>query len=202
MSGENDKIAAVVLAAGQSKRMGKPKLLLPWGDKTVIQQIITETHAAGVLEIFVVTGGFREQIEENLNGYLVKFVNNPDYLVGDMLESLHVGLRAIPNGIDACLVMLGDQPKIQHEIVQRIIEVYKDFNRPIIIPSYKMKRGHPWLVDRSLWATILKYKHPKSLRNFLTDFSSSIHYVDVDTDSVLSDLDTPEDYEKDRPKYE
>lgn len=193
-------VGAVILAAGQSRRMGQPKLGLPWGNRTVIGQVVTELMAAGVHPIVVVTGGSREQVEQLLQGYPVFFLHNPDFLSGEMLESLQIGLRGMPGEPDACLVVLGDQPQIRSEVVGKILSEYLSIGQGIIIPSFQMKRGHPWLVDRELWSVINEYKSPNSLRDFLVDQASQIRYVGVDEDSILLDLDTPEDYEKRRPK--
>ena len=193
-------ISAILLAAGQSKRMGQPKMLLPWGKSTVIEQVITTFLHAGIEHMIVVTGGARDRVESTLSRYPVQTVHNPDYANGEMLSSIQCGLRAMPERALAALIGLGDQPQVQEEIVRSLIEAYLGRKPILIVPSFEMRRGHPWLVARPLWSELLALEPPESPRDFLNRHASDIHYLNVDTESVLADLDTPEDYQKSRPK--
>jgi molybdenum cofactor cytidylyltransferase len=193
-------ISAIILAAGQSKRMGQPKMLLPWGSSTVIEHVITTFLNAGIEDLIVVTGGAREQVEPLISQYPVRKVHNHDYATGEMLSSIQCALRAMPNMAQAALIGLGDQPQVQERSVRSICEEFRDRQSRLIVPSFQMRRGHPWLVARSLWEEILALKPPESLRDFLNRHAQEIHYVIVDTQSVLADLDTPEDYKESRPK--
>jgi molybdenum cofactor cytidylyltransferase len=193
------KIAAVVLAAGHSRRMGAPKLALPWGDTTVIGQVLGVLSQSGIQDIVVVTGGAYREIRYALQGLPVRQVYNPDHEQGEMLASFRVGLAALGNDPDAALVVLGDQPQIQAQVVDKLLQAYMDTGSPLVIPSYQMRRGHPWLLARSLWAEVLAIQEPTTLRDFLNNHHDSIHYVMVDTDTILQDLDTPADYDAYRP---
>jgi len=192
-------ISAIILAAGQSKRMGQPKMLLPWGELTVIEHVISTFLNAGIEDIVIVTGGARDQVEKAIDKYPVRKIHNNDYATGEMLSSLQRGLRALPNQAQATLIGLGDQPQVQERSVRLICELYRESKSELIVPSFQMRRGHPWLVARPLWNEILELKPPESPRNFLNRHAGEIHYVDVDTRSILADLDTPEDYQKSRP---
>ena len=192
-------ISAIILAAGQSKRMGQPKMLLPWGKSTVLEQVITTFLTAGIQDVIVVTGGSREQLEKILRPYPIRPIHNPDYADGEMLCSIQCGLRALPDHVQATLIGLGDQPQVEEKIVRSICEAYRERRSRLIVPSFEMKRGHPWLVVRPLWDEILALKKPESPRDFLNRHAPDIHYLNVDTESVLADLDTPEDYQKSRP---
>jgi len=191
-------IAAILLAAGQSKRMGQPKMLLPWGQSTVIEQVITTFLKAGIEDLIVVTGGAREQVENVINPYPVRKVYNKDHAAGEMLSSIQWGLRMMRDDSEATLIGLGDQPQIQEGSVRLICESYKDNPSSLIVPSFQMRRGHPWLVTRHLWSEILVLRPPESPRDFLNRHTNEIHYVSVDTPSILADLDTPEDYQRSR----
>jgi molybdenum cofactor cytidylyltransferase len=94
-------IAAILLAAGESKRMGTPKMLLPWGNRTVIEHVVSTFLKAGIEEILVVTGGAREQVEQALETYPVRKLHNPKYATGEMLLSLQRGIRAMPARTEA-----------------------------------------------------------------------------------------------------
>jgi molybdenum cofactor cytidylyltransferase len=99
----------------------------------------------------------------------------------------------------AALIGLGDQPQVQEESVRRVCEAYRESKSQLIVPSFQMRRGHPWLVARPLWDELLQMHPPGSSRDFLKRHASEIHYVEVDTPSILADLDTPDDYHRSRP---
>jgi len=99
---------------------------------------------------------------------------------------------------EATLIGLGDQPQIQERSVRLICEEYQDNMSSLIVPSFQMRRGHPWLAARPLWSEILALRPPESTRDLLNRHADEIRYVSVDTPSVLADLDTPEDYQSSR----
>lgn len=199
-------VEAIVLAAGRSLRMGEPKLALPWGKTTVlgavIQALAEGGAAAGLHGILVVIGGHQALIEDLLRRLTcplpLRWVVNPQY-EGEMILSLQEGLKQMASNTQATLVTLGDQPQILASTVQAILESYQDEGHVLIAPSYQMRRGHPWLVDRSLWEDLLTLSPPQTLRDFFTNHAAKIHYLTVDTPSVLKDLDTPEDYQREKP---
>ncbi|MHB8778035.1 MAG: nucleotidyltransferase family protein [Anaerolineales bacterium] len=186
-------ITAIILAAGESKRMGEPKMLMPWGKSTVLQTVISTFQASGIKDILVVTGGARQQIEV-LIGKTVQTVFNEDYKNGEMLSSIQLGLSVKMREASAALICLGDQPQVEERSVRSICNAFLETKSQIVVPSYQMQRGHPWLVARSLWDELLAMKSPKTPRDFLKKHARTIHYVLVNTPSVIADLDTPEDY--------
>lgn len=192
-------IAAVILAAGRSQRMGQPKMTLPWGDTTVIGRVCEVLLGAGVAQQVVVTGGAHAEVVEALANFPVQVVFNGLFAQQEMLTSFQVGLRQLDEDIQAALVCLGDQPQIERRLVVRLMEEYEQSGAGLIVPSYQMRRGHPWLLDRSYWQEVLALESAYSLRDFLNQHQSEIHYLAVDSRSVLLDLDTPEDYQKMRP---
>jgi molybdenum cofactor cytidylyltransferase len=191
-------ISAIILAAGESKRMGQPKMLLPWGDTTVLGRVIEVFHAAGVQEVLVITGGAREQVEKTI-GNSARTAFNEGYKSGEMLSSLQTGLSALKPETDAVLIALGDQPQIEEKTVRLVLQEYERRGASIVVPSYQLHRGHPWLAARKHWKTILQMQRPDSPREFLNRFSHEIHYVEVNSPTILQDLDTPEDYLKSHP---
>lgn len=193
-------IAAIILAAGQSKRMGQPKMLLPWGKSTVIEQVISTFLTSGIEDVIVVTGGARQRVEDAIRPYPVRKIHNEDYAAGEMLSSIQCGLRGMLQPAQATLIGLGDQPQVQEKNVRLICQAYQESESQLIVPSFQMRRGHPWLAARSLWDEILNLKPPESPRDFLNRHAHEIHYVNMNTESVLADLDTPQDYEKSHPE--
>jgi molybdenum cofactor cytidylyltransferase len=192
-------ISAIVLAAGRSIRMGCMKLVLPWGDSTVIGSVIASLLKAGLVDIYVVTGDNRKELEIPLQKFEVNFCTNPDYSHGEMLSSVRVGLKCLGDDSEAAMIVLGDQPQIEAEVVCSIIDRYKLSRNKIIVPSYQMHRGHPWLIDRSLWSELLDIPSDHTLRDYLNMKQNDISYVNVNTESVIMDLDTPSDYQKYKP---
>lgn len=192
-------ISAIVLAAGQSKRMGQPKMMLPWGQSTVIGTVVTTLLGTGVHDIHIVTGGSHIELEKGLKGFKINFIYNKDYSNGEMLTSIQVGLRGMGVNAKAALIVLGDQPQIESYIVQVIVDRYISTHHEIIVPSYNKRRGHPWLIEKSYWKEILELMPPHTLRDFLNMHNEVIDYVNVDTPSVIQDLDTQNDYSKYMP---
>ena len=192
-------ISAIVLAAGQSRRMGEPKMLLPWGKLTVIEHVIITFLNAGIEDVVLITGGAHELVEEATAQYPVRRIYNNDYANGEMLSSLQCGVKEMSDQAQAALVGLGDQPQIQERTIQGVCKAYWESQPGLVIPSFQMRRGHPWLVARPLWDELLQMKPPESPRDFLNRHAAEIYYVEVDTSSILADLDTPDDYQKSRP---
>jgi molybdenum cofactor cytidylyltransferase len=192
-------VSAIVLAAGQSKRMGQPKMALPWGNTTVIGQVVKTLLQSGLEEIIVVTGGARDQVEQALQESPVRFVYNPDYGGGEMIYSLQAGLAVLGEDVDAALVALGDHPQMELAVVQLVLEEFAHTRAALVVPSYQMRRGHPWVISRSLWRVVLSMRPPDTLRDLLSSFDDRIHYVLVGAPTILLDLDTPEDYQRYQP---
>jgi molybdenum cofactor cytidylyltransferase len=192
-------ITAIILAAGESKRMGQPKLGLPWGGTTVLGRVIQVLKLAEVEDILVVLGGSREVGESICREQGVRTAFNDDHATTDMLVSLQTGLNDASPGARAALVALGDQPQIQEATVRIVIEAYRNQEAPLVVPSYRMRRGHPWLVSRLFWREIFEMRAPDTSRDFLSRHALDIQYVDSESATILEDLDSPEDYLKSRP---
>jgi molybdenum cofactor cytidylyltransferase len=192
-------IGAIVLAAGMSKRMGQHKILMPWtSHKTIIEQIIEQLVLARVDNITVVTGHRAGEVRKLATRMGVDVVHNPNYQTGEMLSSLKAGLEAMPAHISAAMVVLGDQPRIQPRVINQVMMAYAEGQGKIVAPSFQMQRGHPILIDRRFWAKILSLPDDGAPRDVINAHSDQIAYINVDTDSVLHDVDTPEDYNQER----
>ncbi len=194
-------IGAVVLAAGMSTRMGQPKVLLPWAEgRTIIEHILHQLILSKLDHITVVTGHLSREVTAQVKPYAVQTVYNRAFRTGEMLSSLKAGLRALPAHVTAALVVLGDQPRIQPRVVMQVLMAYAEGRGEIIVPSYEMRRGHPILLDRRCWHEILDLPEDGSLRDVIYAHAEQIAYVAVDTDSVLRDVDTPQDYDDERQR--
>lgn len=200
---ESGTIAAIVLAAGRSQRMGRPKMVLPWGNRTVIGQVVQTLLNCAVNPILVVTGADREAVEAALKGLPVETAYNEKFANGEMLVSLQTGLQALierEGEIEAALIVLGDQPQMEQATVEQMIASYRKEGSRLSAPSYQRRRGHPWLVERSLWPEMLSLTSPHTLRDFMKAHEDEIHYLPGANDSILKDLDTPADYTREQDR--
>ena len=185
-------ISAIILAAGKSIRMGRQKMLLPWGDGTVLGKVIKTLQASEIEDIILVTNS---EISSSVSHHKLRITLNDE---GEMLTSIQLGLQAQKASVEAVLVCLGDQPQIEEGSVRSVCEAFQKSRSNLVVPSYQMRRGHPWLVARPLWDEILAIQRG-SMREFLNTRASEIEYVNLDTPTILQDLDTPEDYLKYKP---
>ncbi len=194
-------VAAIVLAAGLSSRMGQPKLLMDWGGKTVLQTVLLTLNTAGIETIHVVIGANRDLIEDSILAlsFPVELVFNPYFSNGEMTDSIKVGIASIPRDVSAVMIVLGDQPQMKLEVVKGVLDIYQKSGAKIIVPSYQFRRGHPWLIERTLWSDLENLNPSFTMRDFLRKHQDEIHYLEVDTPTVLQDLDTPQDYQRLKP---
>lgn len=192
------KVGAIVLAAGMSKRMGTPKMALPYKGRSVIGTVLTRLTNASIAPLIVVTGGEWKLVEEKIREIPFEgtVVRNPVPDHTEMMDSLRLGMRTLPLNLDAFLIVLGDQPQILDSTVALLTDEYARTRKPIIIPSYQMRRGHPWLIGTEHWAELLDMPQEENLRDFLRKHGEDIHYLAVETPTILEDLDTPEDYSR------
>lgn len=181
--------------------MGQPKMLLPWGQTTVLGQVIETIQRAGMRDLLIVTGAERERVELLISQYTIRSTYNPDYAGGEMLSSIKAGLRVLQKNtsVKAALICLGDQPQVEEGNVRAVVQAFEARRSRLVVPSYQMRRGHPWLAARPLWEEILTMRPDESPRDFLNRHTREIEYVEVNTPSILADLDTYADYLKSRP---
>jgi molybdenum cofactor cytidylyltransferase len=212
-------IAAVVAAAGRSQRMGRFKPLLPWKTSTVIATVVNTLHTAGADPVVCVIGYRADELRAALQRTPAIIAYNPQYAEGEMLQSYQTGVAVLlPDPADApagsrdealdrpqdrsdaeqfcgTLLALGDQPHLPVEIVRQVLDQARRTPRRIVIPSYNLRRGHPIYLPRFLWRELLSLGAQESLRTLLRRHHEAIEYVTVDTDAILLDMDTPEQYD-------
>ncbi|MFQ6070076.1 MAG: NTP transferase domain-containing protein [Candidatus Aminicenantales bacterium] len=188
-------IWALVLAAGESKRMGKPKLLLPFREKTVIESVVESVLESEAAHTLVVLGSGWKRIKEKISHYPIKTAVNKNFKQG-MLSSVQFGFSSIPENTEAVVVLLGDQPAIPPAVINTLIHAYHSSGKGIIIPVYKNERGHPVLIDFK-YRKKLKSLHPDvGLRGLVYNHPRDTLEVAVDTPIILRDIDTLKDYKK------
>ena len=186
-------INAIILAAGESKRMGKLKPLLRFKDKTFIEQIISVLELSDAGRITVVLGAEAETIKKSVDLSGINIVVNREYQKGQ-LSSLSVGIKNTPEKTEAILLCLVDNPFITKEVVNKIISTFKETNSPIIVPVFNKKRGHPTLFSRSLFNELLDAREAQGARYVLYSNEERVLELETSESGILIGIDTPEDY--------
>jgi len=191
--------------------MGRPKQMMAWRGKTLLQYVLESLVDSDVDEIVLVLGHEAEAIRKSLSDLHIeasenripsqrahiKVVINPDYKQG-MASSLQAGLRALDPKSEAFLVILADQPGIGPDIVNRLIRGFQqaDPKRGIVRPVYRGLRGHPVLIGAKYLQEARQLQGDVGARQILIDHPEDILEIDVDEDAILKDIDTPEEYRK------
>ena len=192
------KLAALILAAGYSSRMGRCKALLPIAGETVVARITATFRAADVetiSTISVVTGHDAEHVEPVARALGVGCVPNPDYARG-MYSSVQAGIASLPDDVDACFLLPVDIPLTRAATIAAIADAYAKHPAPITYPRFAGRRGHPPMVARALFAEILAGQGDGGLRALLATHQAEAADVDVLDEGVVLDMDTPADYEQ------
>jgi len=190
-----DTCGAVVLAAGEARRFGSPKLLMPFGDSTVLGSVIAALAAAGIGPIIIVVAGASAAvIEASLGGGPVQLVCNPDPM-RDMVSSIRVGAAALPSQLNRFLVALGDQPRISAQGLLHLLREHHRSGKGIALPTYRGKRGHPVLFSSSYRPAILALTDHQTLRDLIHAHRDDCVEVECDSDAYVRDIDTQGQYE-------
>jgi molybdenum cofactor cytidylyltransferase len=189
-------VAAVILAAGKSSRMGEPKQLLRLGESTVLGQTIDNVRRSTVREIVLVLGGSAETIRRQLTlPESLKVVVNPLWQQG-MASSLRAGLCAVSSETEAALIILADQPFVHPETLNRLAEQHRQSRVQIVIPTHRGVRGNPVLLDRSVFAEVMALEGELGCRAIFGNHLEGIVKLEVDDEGILLDIDSPGDYER------
>jgi molybdenum cofactor cytidylyltransferase len=185
------KFCAVLLAAGVSKRLGFNKLTLKINGESVIRKATLPFISAGIEKVFVVTGIQSEDIQRELAGYDVEFIQNKDYALG-MSTSVRASLPFVEN-TKGVFFHLGDKPFIEKGILYHMIDTYQKNRKKIIVPLFKGKKGHPVLMDASAYGTeIESLTGDKGLREIIEKHREDVIFIEGDEGSLF-DVDTVED---------
>jgi len=194
MTNRQSAVAVIVLAAGESQRFGRPKQLLPVGDKTMIQHVVDVALNSPVQQVIVVLGCRAAEIGASIEDRPVQVVVNEGWKSG-LSSSVQAGLSAVQPGIDAALFVLADQPGITPEVIARLVQRYRETRAPIVVPTHRGRRGNPVLFDRSLFAELMKVRGDQGGRRLIAEHSDKLEEVEVGTEAILEDIDTAEDYQ-------
>lgn len=186
-------ISAVILAAGESTRMKQHKLLMPWHGKTIIEHVVDNYLRSKASEIIIVLGHHAGDVTKLIGTRRIEIVINPDYGTG-MSSSLTCGVNQVSKKADGLIIALADQPFTGARVINSLIESFENNRSNIIIPVYHGQRGHPVIFNAGLKNEILNITGDIGAREVINRHPSEICEVDVDSDSILHDIDTPADY--------
>jgi molybdenum cofactor cytidylyltransferase len=186
--------AAVVLAAGLSRRMGQAKLLLPLEGRPIVRHAVEGVRAAGLDPVLVVTGPDPAAIEAALTGLDVRIVINPAPEAGQA-GSVRAGVAALPAVVDTVLIALGDQPGLAPDVIPALLAAHRASGRPIVAPRYQDGPGNPVLFDRAIFPELLALEGDRGARPVFARDPARVEWVALDW-PMPPDVDTPADYEK------
>lgn len=189
------EIWAIILAAGESKRMGSPKMLLPFNGRTMMECVVSNVAVSIVDKIIVVLGAEREVLIQLADKLHVEYCYNDNYQEG-MLSSVQCGFRYLPSDCKASVVFQGDQPLITFNTINAVINAYLSSEKGIVIPVFEKRRGHPILIDMKYRYDIGRLNPDEGLRSLAYRFPADVLEVDTDESGILRDFDTYEQYRK------
>ncbi len=188
-------IHALILAAGESRRMGRAKMLLTYRGSTIIEAVVATARSSLASGVTVVLGAREEEIRAAIAHLPVSIAVNADYRLG-MLSSIQCGITSLPPETRAVLLMLGDQPAIPVQAVNAVIDAWKTSGLGFALPTFGGQRGHPLLMDLRYRDAVLALAHDAGMRALLSIHADQILHVPVESPAVLKDVDTPEDYSR------
>jgi molybdenum cofactor cytidylyltransferase len=187
------RIAAVVLAAGRSTRMGGPnKLLAEIARRPLVRIVAEEALASRADPVIVVAGHQREGVEKALAGLPVRVVHNPDFAEG-LGTSLRAGIAAVPADTDGVIVCLADMPRVDATLMNRLIAAFDpDRGALVVVPTFEGKRGNPVLWSRRFFPDLMAIEGDVGARHLIGRYGEAVAEVPVEGKATLIDVDTPE----------
>ncbi|MCL6542486.1 MAG: nucleotidyltransferase family protein [Roseiflexus sp.] len=190
-------IAGIMLAAGSSSRMGQPKQLLDWGGRPLVRVIAATALAAALDEVIVVTADADAAVAAALADLPIRIVPNPRAAEGQS-TSLCAGIAALSAGVEAALILLGDQPFVTAAIINALIDAWRDRRVPVVAPVFAGVRGNPVLFDRAMFGELLTIEGDQGARGVIARDPTRVHLIHFDDERPLLDIDTPEAYTRAR----
>jgi molybdenum cofactor cytidylyltransferase len=187
------KVAAVILAAGPSRRMGRPKLSLMYQGEPLIRRAVRAATDGGCDEVVVVVGAHDDEYVPLLSGTPARVVRNPGYAAG-MGSSIQVGIEALSGDVQAAVIMLADQVFVDGSIIRRLIDTYRETGMRIVTSLYGGVRGAPTLFDRALFLELLLLQSDQGARAVVQTYPRHVATVEIPPETA-QDVDTPDDLE-------
>jgi len=189
-------IAGLILAAGESSRMGTDKATLTYRGRAFLELMVQTLGEVDIERIVVVLGHHAEDIQRQIKVEAAQVVINPDYRSGQT-SSLQVGLRSlIADDLEAILLCLVDHPAVSAETVRRIVATFRQSGAPVVIPTYQGRRGHPVLIGRQVFDELLQLASDAGADSVVRRYRPVTQFVEVEDEGVVIDVDDPESYQR------
>jgi molybdenum cofactor cytidylyltransferase len=185
----------IILAGGRSKRMGTTKQLLPWGNKTILQNVVDTASTVNPAEIIVVLGHNAAEISEVLRDEPVKIVVNEEFSKG-MSSSLKAALHHISPDSDTYVFMLGDQPLVTADLLQVLLQHHSASRFGITVPVYRNKKGRPVVMDSKYREELMTLEGEIGAKQVIDAHPDDVQEIPVDSEEVIVDIDTQEEYRR------
>ncbi len=195
------RVAAAILAAGTSSRLGAPKQLLNLDGQPVLSHTLNAIRQSHVDLILVALGHEQARIERRVDLGGATIVTNPDYAKGQSTSVVAL-VQALPEDVDAVLFVLGDQPLVEPAVIDALIDAYRSDGAPIVQPRYAEGRGNPILIAREFFAEMLELTGDVGARPLLERHREQVTLVDVSTFTRPGDIDTMDDFEAIQQQYQ
>ena len=187
-------IAGLVLAAGESSRMGRDKALLDYRGKTFLETIVTALRDAGIEKIAVVLGHHAEEIQSAAQLENCEVVINKDFAQGQT-SSLQSGLKSLfSESLEAAVLCLVDHPAVKSTTIAKLIEAFHKSSAPVVIPTYQGKRGHPVLIGHTLLDELAQLTPGEGANAVIRSHYPEAIFVETADPGVVLDVDNPKDY--------
>lgn len=193
-------VAALVLAAGSSSRLGRPKQLEEWGDTNLLSHVVSSTASFPVDEVWVVLGSGIDHVLKSVDLGDAGVIENPEWEEG-IASSIRVGLDALlqSSRCEVALIVLGDQPNVSSEVVEELLISHHKSDRHVSIPKYRYSRGNPVAVDRSLWPRLMSLEGDDGAQRLWQAHPDWVNEVWV-SELAPRDVDTEADVVELRPR--
>ena len=188
-------LSAILLAAGESKRMGALKQLMPLGKNTLLEQAVDNILNSSVDETIVVVGHRAEEVSKAIASRPVKIMLNPNYQQG-MSTSIIAGLTMVDPKAQAVMLALADQPLVESGTINQLIDAFNRHDKGIAVPTHRGKRGNPVIFSIKYKEELLKLKGDIGGREIIKNHPDDVLEVAVDSESVITDIDTQDDYQQ------
>jgi molybdenum cofactor cytidylyltransferase len=188
-------VSAILLGAGESKRMGRDKLLLPWGKKTIFDHCLETLLRSEVKEVIVVINERLKKVIHPVHTKKMKVIINPHYKRG-MSTSIRRGVRAVNPRSDGILIALGDQPFIKTRTINAMVKAFVQGKEGIMVPSFKGKRGHPVIFHRKFKKELLELKGDAGGKSIIERYPGEVLDIPLRSEGVIKDIDLWEDYKE------
>jgi molybdenum cofactor cytidylyltransferase len=190
------RVEGLLLAAGKSQRMGSPKPLLTVFGRTFLEHIVLEAQQSDLIGINIILGHNAELILKSLPQLETQVIINPDFEQGQ-LSSLIRGLKALEgHSIDGLMLFLVDHPFVSQHVINKLVHSYSEHDQPVVIPTFRGRRGHPLIFGRELFSELLNAPLNQGAVSVVKKHQENVLSIEVEHEGILIDIDTPEAYQE------